>query len=99
MAEKTTSSDEAGGGGELVLSPHPSTKPKIDLRNAEAIRRELGAVYRDARSGRIPTQDATRLGYLLNLLRMAVETGELQARIEQIERHFERGTGGTHAAH
>lgn len=99
MAEKTTSSDEAGGGGELVLSPHPSTKPKIDLRDAHAIRRELGSVYRDMRAGRLPTQDGTRLAYVLDLLRRAVETGELQARIEQIERHFERGTGGTHAAH
>jgi len=27
--------------------------PKIDLRDAHAIRRELGSVYRDMRSGRI----------------------------------------------
>lgn len=95
MAEKNRPPDQAGGGGELVMPP----PPKIDLRDAHAIRRELGSVYRDMRAGRLQTQDGTRLAYVLDLLRRAVETGELQERIEQIERHFERGAGGAHAAH
>lgn len=64
---------------------HLTPRPKIDLRDAHAIRRELGAVYRDCRAGRIPTQDGTRLGYLLDLLRRACETSDLQERLEALE--------------
>lgn len=95
MAEKHRPPDQAGGGGELMTSP----PPKIDLRDAHAIRRELGSVYRDMRAGRLQTQDGTRLAYVLDLLRRAVETGTLQDRIDQLERYFERDTGGTHGAH
>jgi hypothetical protein len=66
------------------LTPAPLTK--IDLHDARAIRRELASVYRDARAGRIEVQDATRLGYLLDLLRKAYETDVLQGRLEILER-------------
>lgn len=84
MAEKLQPDEQAGGGGELVLSP-PSSRPKIDLRDAHSIRRELGAVYRDMRAGRIQSQDGTRLAYVLDLLRRAVETSDLQERLEALE--------------
>lgn len=71
------------GAGNLLAPPTPS---KIDLHDARAIRRELASVYRDARSGRIEVQDATRLGYLLDLLRKAYETDVLQGRLELLER-------------
>lgn len=60
--------------------------PRIDLRDAHAIRRELAAVYRDMRTGRIDAQDGTRLAYVLDSLRKAYETGVLQERIEILER-------------
>ena len=66
-----------------LLSPTPS---KIDLRDSHAIRRELGAVYRDMRSGRIETQEGTRLAYVLDMIRKAYETAVLQERIESMER-------------
>ena len=69
--------------GELLPASKPT--PKINLQDARAIRRELAAVYRDARAGKIETQDATRLGYLLNLLGQALEREELEARIEALE--------------
>jgi hypothetical protein len=59
---------------------------KIDLRDPYAVRRELAAVYRDARSGRIDSAVATRLGYLLSQLLRAFETTELQERLETLER-------------
>ena len=65
------------------LSPTPV---KIDLRDSHAIRRELGAVYRDMRSGRIETQEGTRLAYVLDMIRKAYETAILQERIESMER-------------
>ena len=62
------------------------TPTKIDLRDSHAIRRELGAVYRDMRSGRIETQEGTRLAYVLDMIRKAYETAVLQDRIDLMER-------------
>ncbi len=70
------------GNGELLT---PSPPKKIDLRDHEAIRRELAAVYRDVRAGRIETQEATRLGYLLDLLGKSLERGALADRLELLE--------------
>lgn len=73
---------EAVSGTVLTLTP----APKIDLRDAHAIRRELGAVYRDVRAGRIATQDGTRLAYILDLIRKAYDTAVIADRLELIER-------------
>lgn len=90
MSGKRPLDNVAGSGGELVMSP----PPKIDLRDAHAIRRELGSVYRDMRAGRIATSDGTKLAFVLDLLRRAVETSDLQDRIALIESQFE---GASHA--
>jgi hypothetical protein len=66
------------------LDPTPS--PKIDLRDAHAIRRELAAVYRDMRAGKIEPQDGTRLAYVLDMIRKAYDTSILQDRLEILER-------------
>lgn len=66
-----------------LLIPTPT---KIDLRDGHAIRRELGSVYRDMRSGRIETQEGTRLAYVLDMIRKAYETAVLQDRIDFMER-------------
>ena len=68
--------------GELV----PIPPPKIDLRDAHAIRRELASVYRDMRNGTIETQDGTRLAYVLDMIRKAYETSVMQERLELMER-------------
>ena len=69
-------------GGELV----PIPPPKIDLRDAHAIRRELSSVYRDMRNGTIETQEGTRLAYVLDMIRKAYETSVIQERLELMER-------------
>lgn len=73
---------EAANGTVLTLTP----LPKIDLRDAHAIRRELGSVYRDMRAGRIASQDGTRLAYVLDMIRKAYETAVLADRLELLER-------------
>jgi hypothetical protein len=46
--------------------PTPIGRPaKIDLSNLDDVRREMGKLYREARSGLIDTRDATRLAYIL----------------------------------
>jgi hypothetical protein len=73
---------ESASGNVLTLTP----LPKIDLRDAHAIRRELGSVYRDMRAGRIASQDGTRLAYVLDMIRKAYETAVLADRLELLER-------------
>lgn len=73
---------EAASGTVLTLTP----LPKIDLRDAHAIRRELGSVYRDMRAGRLASQDGTRLAYVLDMIRKAYETAVLAERLERLER-------------
>jgi hypothetical protein len=73
------------GHGE-VLNPTPSnTLSKIRLNDAETIRMEMARLYKDMRLGRIDTQDGTRLAYVLDMVRKAHETCELQRRIEIID--------------
>ena len=68
-----------------VLEPTPFPVGKIRLNDAETIRMEMARVYRDMRQGKIQTQDGTRLAYVLDMVRKAHETCELQRRIEVIE--------------
>jgi hypothetical protein len=67
------------------VEPNTTPHPKIDLHDSHAIRRELGAVYRDMRAGRIASQDGTRLAFVLNLLVRACETTEQDLRLERLE--------------
>ena len=82
MSVKNITQALATQGGELV----PIPRPKIDLRDAHAIRRELANVYRDMRNGTIETQDGTRLAYVLDMIRKAYETSVMQERLELMER-------------
>lgn len=64
--------------------------PRIDLRDAHAIRREMAAVYRDMRAGLIVMQDGTRLAYVLDLIRKALETSVLEDRLSSLEHAISR---------
>lgn len=83
MMQRGEKQNRLNAEGELI--PANTPPPKINLQNAAAIRRELAAVYRDARAGKIETQDATRFGYLLNLLGQAYEREVLENRLEALE--------------
>lgn len=67
------------------LIPAPPRNRKIDLRDAHAIRREMAAIYRDMRTGKIDCQDGTRQAYVLDLIRKAYETSTLQDKIDRLE--------------
>jgi hypothetical protein len=69
-----------------LTTPTPYTIP---LHNAKAIRREMASVYRDMRTERIEPQAGTRLCYVLDRIRKALETDFLEARLEALERIIE----------
>lgn len=71
---------------EGVVNTATPLPPKIDLRNANAIRREIAAVYRDMRAGRIEMQDGTKLAYVLDMIRKTYETVVIEERLETVER-------------
>jgi hypothetical protein len=60
-------------------------EPKVDA-SVEIIRKEMAAVYRDMRAGRIDCNDGTRLAYVLDLLRKTHETNVVKERLGALER-------------
>ncbi|MDE2295249.1 MAG: hypothetical protein KGL36_07285 [Gammaproteobacteria bacterium] len=66
--------------------------PRICLRDIDAIRREMGRVYRDARRGQIESTEAARLVYILAELRKTYEASTLERRLIALESENDEGT-------
>jgi hypothetical protein len=64
---------------------HPAAGRRFRLTSCRGVRRELAALYADARLGRVPTADASRLANILDVLRRTLEAGELEARLAALE--------------
>ncbi len=75
--------------GELLPCGQPAartpTPKRICLRDIDAIRREMGRVYRDARRGQIESSEAARLVYILGELRKTYEASTLERRLAALE--------------
>ena len=70
-----------------LLALAPTSRPRRPvLRTLPDVRREMARVYRQMRHGRIDTQDATRMTYVLTQLAKLIQTVELEARIDAVER-------------
>ena len=67
------------------VTPHPVRTAPIKLNNLRSIRDELARLYRLARAGKIETQDATRLAYLLSELRQMTIAIEIEDRLVKLE--------------
>lgn len=66
-----------------VLQAMPT--PRINLSTIEDLRREMGRVYREMRSGTIETQQGTRLVYVLAQIGKLAEMYEIEKRITALE--------------
>ena len=71
--------------GELIDPTPRAPVAKIDLHTLDDVRREMGKLYREARSGRIDTRDATRLAYILGEMVKLFAVRELEARVKVLE--------------
>ena len=69
----------------LALLPTPHRRGPV-LETLTDVRREMARVYRQMRHGRIDTQDATRMTYVLTQIAKIIQVSELDARIEAVER-------------
>jgi len=70
------------------VQPSPLARkasPRLKLESAAHVRRELARIYRETRRGELPTQTATRLAYLLEVLSRQIERTDLEKRIEALE--------------
>lgn len=61
------------------------TEPAVDA-SVDKIRKEMAAVYRDMRCGRIDCNEGTRLAYVLDLLRKSHETAVTKSRLGALEK-------------
>jgi hypothetical protein len=73
---------ESPAGSGIWLLPTPY---RIDLKTLDDVRVEMARVYRDMRSGRIESQDGTRLVYVLAQIGKIIEAVEIEKRVEALE--------------
>jgi hypothetical protein len=55
------------------------------IRNSHDVCLALNSVYRDMRSGALPTVDGSRMANTLDVLRRAIESGDLEQRVKSLE--------------
>lgn len=68
-----------------IVPDTPCRVAPIKLDTLRHIRDEMGRVYREARAGRIDTQDLTRFVYALDKLRAVVADLDLERRVAALE--------------
>lgn len=84
MAQNDSDNPLATVDGVDVLPP-ATPRLRLPLRTADDVQRELARLYKQMKAGEIAPADGTKLAYVLNLLRQAIETGQLEARIDALE--------------
>lgn len=66
-------------------APRLVRTPPIKLDSLRAIRDEAGRVYREMRTGKMATQDGTRLVFVLGQMRELCLEIEIEERIRKLE--------------
>jgi hypothetical protein len=64
-------------------TPSPPTVGKLDTLTR--VRRQMTRLYKEARTGTLETQEATRLCFLLVSIAKLIESSDLERRIEAME--------------
>lgn len=68
----------------------PPRRLRTRLKNIDDVCKELGRLYREARAGLVEVQDASRLANMLQILARCIEGGELERRLEALEKGHDR---------
>lgn len=72
----------------LVSSPPPRVGRLDSLKR---VRLEMARVYADCRTGKLPTQDGSRLVFMLANIAKIIEQADLESRVEALEQQL-KGT-------
>lgn len=64
---------------------HPPKRQRLRLQTAGDVRREIARVYREGKAGRRDVAEVSRLANVLSILNRAIESSELEHRIERLE--------------
>ena len=70
---------------EIILGPTPRPRRSVCLRTAEHVLHEMQRVYRACRSGELPTQEGSRLMFMLGVIRQTHELVVLERRVAALE--------------
>lgn len=71
---------------EIVLNPAPRKVRPVCLKTAGHVLHEMQRVYRACRSGELPTQEGSRLMFMLGQIRQAHDSVILEQRVAELER-------------
>lgn len=81
-------------GSEIAANPGTSAEaPVVHVVRAKLdtigdVKAQLARLYREAKGGKISTQDATRLASILGLLSRLIEGSDLEDRLAALEGRF-----------
>ncbi|MFI3187390.1 MAG: hypothetical protein QX198_15555 [Methylococcaceae bacterium] len=76
--------DHSSGTIEAIPTPK-GTRYRCQLNTAQDVRREMAKVYRESRSGLIDVADSTKHVWVLAAIGKAIETSDIEKRIEALE--------------
>ena len=72
--------------GEVIDHPLGHKRYRAKLDTLQDVKREMGKLYREARSGLIDSQDATKQVWILQAIGKVIVDAELETRIELLEK-------------
>jgi hypothetical protein len=75
---------ETPRGAVIVPAPPPRVR-RVNLHTLDHVRREAESLYREARAGTLPLEQATRLAYLLQVIAKLREASDIERRIAALE--------------
>ena len=67
------------------LPPARGKRYRCELDTLADVRREMAKVYREARSGLLDVQDASKFTWMLSSIGKVIEGSDLEKRIEALE--------------
>lgn len=70
----------------VPVNPTPKPKKYNRLGSVRQVRFELASVYRAVRNGEMASGEGTRLTYILTQLANMIVDGDLEAKVEDLER-------------
>ena len=74
----------AGSASPIALAPSPPRR-RVNLATLDDVARELGHLYRQVDRGLLPSTEATRRAYLLQVLTKTLEVTVIEKRLDALE--------------